>query len=548
MIIALAQLNYHIGNFEGNTGKIIETINQAKAVGADLVVFAELAIGGYPAKDLWRSDAFIKDCENAIVQIAAVCKGICCIIGAPVRSGKQQTKPLYNAALMMGGGTVQQVVHKALLPDYDVFDEARYFEYGKEFHCVNVAGTKIALTICEDLWSVAEPRLYALNPMEELAREQPDAMINIAASPFSYQSFDNRRAVLEQHICIQSIPAFYLNQIGGHADIIFDGRSMVYSKEGELLDVLPEFQESLRYYELTDRSVRALHKPTSLKPQVPPIALIHGALLLGIRDYFKKSGFTKALIGLSGGIDSAVVGALACEALGPENVMMVLMPSRYSSQHSIDDALTLVNNTGCLHEIVPINEAVEAFDRLLEGPFQQKKPDLTEENIQARIRAVILMAISNKHGYFLLNTSNKSEAAVGYGTLYGDMAGALSVIGDVYKTKVYELARYINRDREIIPENTIIKPPSAELRPDQKDSDSLPEYNILDEILQLHIEKEQSAEQIITAGFSPDLVIRILKLVNRAEFKRFQAPPVLRISPKGFGAGRVMPLVAKYPL
>lgn len=547
MIIALAQLNYHIGNFEKNTAAIIHAIQKAKTRGAELVVFAELSVGGYPAKDLWRSAAFLDACENAVEEIAAACKGIGCILGAPVRASGKHTKALYNAALYLAEGTVKQVVHKALLPDYDVFDEARYFEYGKRFHCVQAGGRKIALTVCEDLWSVAEPRLYALDPMTELAKQQPDLMINIAASPFSYNGFDTRVQVLQQHGRKHRIPAIYVNQVGAHADIIFDGRSMIFGADGELLDVCRSFEEDLRLYRLQGNAIKALQESSPIK-QPGDVPLIHDALILGIRDYFYKSGFTKAVVGLSGGIDSAVVAALACEALGPSNVLAVLMPSAYSSQHSIDDAMDLVKNTGCLHETVPIHEAVTAFDHLLAPAFAGLTPDLTEENIQARIRGIILMAISNKLGYILLNTSNKSEAAVGYGTLYGDMAGALSVIGDLYKTKVYELSQYINRNGNIIPPNTIIKPPSAELRPGQKDSDSLPEYAVLDSILSQHIEEEQSAEQLIAKGFDEALVKRVLHLVNRAEFKRFQAPPVLRITQKGFGAGRVMPLVARYPL
>ena len=547
MIIALAQLNYHIGNFEKNTASIIQAIEKAKARGAELVVFAELAVGGYPAKDLWRSAAFLDACETAVEEIAEVCKGVGCILGAPIRASGKHTKALYNAALYLADGAVKQVVHKALLPDYDVFDEARYFEYGKRFTCFQAGGRKIALTVCEDLWSVAEPRLYALDPMTELAKQQPDLMINIAASPFSYNGFDTRMQVLQQHCRRHRIPAIYVNQVGAHADLIFDGRSMVLGADGELLDVCGGFEEDLRLYRLQGSAIKALQESGRVA-QPGDIPLIHDALILGIRDYFYKSGFTKAVIGLSGGIDSAVVAALTCEALGASNVLSVLMPSAYSSQHSIDDAMDLVTNTGCLHQVVPIHDAVTAFDQLLAPAFTGLAPDLAEENIQARIRGVILMAISNKLGYILLNTSNKSEAAVGYGTLYGDMAGALSVIGDVYKTKVYELARYINRNGNIIPEHTIIKPPSAELRPGQKDSDSLPEYAVLDDILYQHIEEEQSAGQLIASGFDEALVKRVLHLVNNAEFKRFQAPPALRITQKGFGAGRVMPLVARYPL
>src|SRR5690606_2272240 len=342
-------------------------------------------------------------------------------------------------------------------------------------------------------------------------------------------------------------PLVYVNQIGAHTDIIFDGRSLALDRNGNILAELKGFTED---YTLLDIHAKAPahmeHLPTDRQEKPSEIALIHQALLLGIRDYFQKSGFRKAVLGLSGGLDSAIVAALACEALGAENVLAVLMPSKYSSAHSVKDALDLVENTGCAHQIIPIEDIAKTFDQTLSEAFTGRVPDLTEENIQARIRATILMALSNKFGHILLNTSNKSEAAVGYGTLYGDMAGSLSVIGDVYKTQAYALARYINRDREIIPLNTIVKPPSAELRPDQKDSDSLPPYDILDSILYQLIELEKSTTEVIQSGFDETLAIRIAKLLHNAEFKRFQAPPILRISPKAFGSGRVMPLVAKY--
>ena len=546
MIIALAQLTYHIGNFECNNSAITWAIAEAKDRGADIVVFAELAIGGYPAKDLLRSPAFLDACEASLAEIASHCKGIACIIGAPVRNTSGKGKPLYNAALFIADGVVQQTVHKGLLPDYDVFDEYRYFQPANDFKCITYNGKKIALTVCEDLWNIATPKLYRRNPMEVLRSEHPDIIVNIAASPFSYNHLGERMDVLRAHARETSAPLLYLNHIGANADIIFDGRSLVLSASGDVVDMMASFKEELAYYELQGKSISALQE----RPTMPPLhdtPLIHQALLLGIRDYFCKSGFKKAVVGLSGGIDSAVVAALACEALGPENVMAVLMPSVYSSDHSITDALELVRNTGCRHEIIPIQPMADAFNQSLGKAFDGLAPDVTEENIQARIRGTILMAFSNKLGYILLNTSNKSEAAVGYGTLYGDMAGALGVIGDVYKTQVYKLAGYINRNGEVIPENTIVKPPSAELRPGQKDSDSLPDYELLDAILFQYIENEKSAAQIIALGFEETLVRRVLTMVDRAEFKRFQAPPILRVSSKAFGAGRAMPLVATYP-
>ncbi|MEC3880493.1 NAD+ synthase [Parapedobacter sp. 10938] len=547
MIIALAQLNYHIGNFDRNTAAIIDAIHSAQAKGAHLIVFAELAIGGYPAKDLLRSPAFLANCESAAAEIASHCTDIACIIGAPVGNTTGKGKPLHNAALFIEGGRIQQVVHKGLLPDYDVFDEYRYFQPAEAFGCINYHGKKIALTICEDLWNITSPQLYRRSPMDALAEEHPDLIINIAASPFSYNHLNARLDVLRTHAKDNAIPLLYLNQVGAHTDIIFDGRSIVLSPTGELVDLMASFAEAVNFYEVGDNGVTPLQQADPVHhPLDTP--LIHKALLLGIRDYFGKSGFSKAVVGLSGGIDSAVVAALACEALGAENVMAVLMPSVYSSDHSITDALALVQNTGCLHEIVPIRPMAEAFEESLGTAFEGLSADVTEENIQARIRGTLLMAFSNKLGYILLNTSNKSEAAVGYGTLYGDMAGALGVIGDVYKTQVYHLANYLNRNGEVIPQHTITKPPSAELRPGQKDSDSLPDYELLDGVLFQYLENEKSATQIIALGFEEALVNRVLHLVNRAEFKRFQAPPVLRVSSKAFGAGRAMPLVATYPL
>lgn len=547
MIIALAQLNYRIGDFSGNTGKIIAAIQEARKKGADLIVFAELAIGGYPAKDLLRSPAFLAGCAQSIEEIAPHCKEIACIIGAPVPNSSGTGKALYNTGVFLSEGTVKHIVPKGLLPDYDVFDEYRYFQPASSFSCIDFKGEKIALTICEDLWSATEPKLYDQNPLDQLKQERPDLIINIAASPFSSNHFERRFQVMEKQARDMGAALLYVNQVGGHTDIIFDGRSTVLSPQGELLDVLAPFAEDLRLYRVEHGKVTPMQEVSGLR-QPGEIALIRQALVLGIRDYFRKSGFRQAVVGLSGGLDSALVTALACEALGPEHVLAVLMPSIYSSDHSIKDALDLVENTGCRHEIIPIKDIASAFDETMAEAFAGKAPDITEENIQARIRGTILMALSNKLGYILLNTSNKSEAAVGYGTLYGDMAGALGVIGDVYKSQAYQLAVHINENGEIIPKNTIEKPPSAELRPDQKDSDSLPEYELLDAVLYQHIELEKSAGQIVKLGFDEALVTRVIRLVHQAEFKRFQAPPVLRVSTKAFGPGRVMPLVARYPL
>ncbi len=544
MKIALAQLNYHIGNFESNTKKIIEHIALAKADGADLVVFAELAVCGYPPRDFLEFEEFISLCEDAAKEIAAHCIGIACIVGLPVKNEQIAGKDLYNAAYFIEDGEVKAIAKKALLPNYDVFDEYRYFEPATQFSCIDFKGTKIALTICEDLWNINNNPLYVSNPMDVLITENPDVMINIAASPFSYQHDDERLAVLSGNAKKYRLPLLYVNQVGSQTEIIFDGGSMVFDKEGNLLDEMHYFKEHLRVYELLDHKIQGytpiIHKDAS------DVAQIHDALVLGITDYFSKSGFSKAVLGLSGGIDSAIVCALACRALGPENVMAVLMPSKYSSDHSIKDALDLVENFGCKHEIISIAAAADAFDSMMAGAFDGLPFNLTEENIQARSRGIVVMAMSNKFGYILLNTSNKSECAVGYGTLYGDMCGAIGVIGDVYKTQIYELAHYINKDREVIPENTIVKPPSAELRPGQKDSDSLPDYDILDAILYQFIELKKSSSAIIALGYEEALVKRIMKMVNAAEFKRYQTPPILRVSPKAFGMGRRMPIVGKY--
>jgi NAD+ synthase (glutamine-hydrolysing) len=544
MKIALAQLNYHIGNFEFNTRHIIEHLNVAKSEGAELVVFAELAICGYPPRDFLEFEEFIDLCETAAQEIARHCTDIACIIGLPIKNTSPAGKDLYNAAYFIAEGKVQSVIKKALLPTYDVFDEYRYFEPAYEFQCIEYKGQRIALTICEDLWNINDNPLYISNPMDELIKERPDFMINIAASPFSYAHDDNRAKVLADNARKYQLPLLYINQVGAQTEIIFDGGSLVYDHQGNLIDEMHSFREDLRIYDVASGKINGL-QPIQ-KSADSDIAQIHDALILGIQDYFRKSGFSKAVLGLSGGIDSAVVCALACRALGPENVMAVLMPSVYSTDHSIQDALDLVAKFGCKHEIIPIKDAAQAFDDMMAPVFEGLPFNLTEENIQARCRGIVVMAMSNKFGYILLNTSNKSECAVGYGTLYGDMCGAIGVIGDVYKTQIYELARYINKDSEMIPSNSIIKPPSAELRPGQKDSDSLPDYDQLDKILFEYIELKKSSKDIIAQGHDETLVRRIIKMVNTAEFKRYQTPPILRVSPKAFGMGRRMPIVGKY--
>ncbi|HTD98742.1 MAG TPA: NAD+ synthase [Mucilaginibacter sp.] len=547
MKIALAQLNYHVGNFESNTAKIIDHIQKAKQQGADLVVFAELCVCGYPSRDFLEFREFIDLCDQAAKTIADSCRDIACIIGLPTYNNNPEGKELNNSAYFIENGEVKAIVNKALLPNYDIFDEYRYFEPSTQFKCIDFKGHRIALTICEDLWNTIENPLYVTRPMDVLIKEQPDVMINIAASPFAYNHDEERIAILSDNAKRYKLPLFYLNHVGAQTELIFDGGSLIFDNTGELVDELPYFEESVAYYVLADKAEVQLQQPTTRKKErQSDIEQIYQGLILGIRDYFYKSGFKSAILGLSGGIDSAVVCALAAEALGPQNVMAVLLPSRFSSDHSIKDAEDLVKNLGCKSETIAIRHITEAFESTLQPQFNNLPFNIAEENIQSRSRAVVLMAMCNKFGYILLNTSNKSEAAVGYGTLYGDMCGGISVIGDVYKTQVFELARYLNREREIIPENTIVKPPSAELRPDQKDTDSLPEYDVLDPILMEYIENRCSSGEITKMGYDEQTVRRVLKLVNLAEHKRYQTPPILRVSPKAFGMGRRMPIVGKY--
>lgn len=545
MKIALAQLNYHVGNFESNAQKIIEILQQEKQQRTDLVVFSELSVCGYPARDFLDYQEFIDKCESVAQRIAEYSIGIACIIGLPVKNILADGKDLFNAAYFIEEGTVKQIIKKSLLPTYDVFDEYRYFEPNNNFACVPFKGYKIAVTICEDLWNLGANPLYKLCPMDELIVEEPDFMINIAASPFDYLQSEKRKEILQNNCLKYNLPLIYVNHVGAQTELIFDGGSLALNNKGKVFQELRYFEEDVTVICLEDLLNSNNESEKNTKNS---IELIYQALILGIRDYFKKSGFQKATFGLSGGIDSALVCALACDALGAENVLAVLLPSKYSSDHSIKDAEDLVKNLGCKQAIIPIKEATQTFEQMLKPVFGDLPHNLAEENIQARTRGLLLMAISNKLGYILLNTSNKSETAVGYGTLYGDMCGALSVIGDCYKTQVYQLANYVNRNSIIIPENTINKEPSAELRPNQKDSDSLPDYDLLDKILFEYIENEKSARQIIALGYPEDIVNKTLKLVNNAEFKRYQTPPILRVSSKAFGMGRRMPIVSKYEI
>ncbi len=549
MKIALAQLNYHVGNFEYNTKKIVDAIHNAQNNQCDLIVFSELAVCGYPPLDLLEREEFVEQCLDQINLIAKECNNIMAIVGCPSINPEQKGKKLFNSAFVLVDGNIKSIHHKTLLPNYDVFDEYRYFEPNNEFNLVNYKGKKLAITICEDLWdkqpvanSFAKSKLYKKSPIKELKQLNPDLVINIAASPFSYNQGQIRQQIISQKAAKHQLPFVYVNQIGANTELVFDGSSLVVNSMGKITNQLHAFCEDIQYCELENIESESTQEPI-LKDK---LELIHDGLVLGVKDYFKKMGFTKATLGLSGGIDSAVTVVIAARALGPENVRVLLLPSKYSSDHSIKDAEDLANNLGIVYDIVPIKNIVSSYDETLEPLFKGLKPDVAEENIQARIRGTLLMALSNKFGHILLNTSNKSEAAVGYGTLYGDMNGGLSVLGDVYKTDVFDLAKYINRDEEIIPVNTIVKPPSAELRPDQKDSDSLPDYDILDKILFNYIEKNESPQKIIAAGFNKETVYKAVRLVNINEYKRFQTAPIIRVSSKAFGLGRRIPLVSKY--
>ncbi len=558
MKIFLAQQNYHIGNFESNTNKIIDAIRQAKAKQGDLIVFSELAVCGYPPRDFLYFNDFIEKCNQAIHAISREAIGIAVLVGAPQRNPVAEGKDLFNAAWFLADGEVKQVIHKTCLPTYDVFDEDRYFEPAHQWEVVQFQGKKIAVTICEDIWNLGNNPLYRYCPMDMLMNQQPDVMINLSASPFDYTHDEDRKAAVKANVLKYQLPMFYCNAVGSQTEIVFDGTSLVFDKEANLCGRMLSFQEDLQSFVLNeDGSIEAniiepahLIPDSDLNPQGLDASLnlehIYEALLMGIRDYFAKMGFKKAILGSSGGIDSAVTLALAVVALGKENVTAVLMPSQYSTSHSVGDAEQLSKNLGNPYHILPIKNIYDSFLQELQPLFNDLPFSVAEENIQSRTRGNLLMAIANKFGFILLNTSNKSELATGYGTLYGDMAGGLGVLGDCYKLQIYELARYINRKQEIIPANIIAKPPSAELRPNQKDSDSLPEYDILDKILYQYIEQAKGPDEIKAAGFDAALVDRILRLVNVNEYKRNQFCPIIRISPKAFGVGRRMPIVGKY--
>lgn len=569
MKIALAQQNYHIGNFDSNTEKIISGIAWAKDQGADLVVFSELCICGYPPRDFLEFTDFIDKCYEAIDKVKVHARGIGVLVGSPARNPRREGKDLFNAVFLLEDGEIKSEVHKTLLPNYDVFDEYRYFEPAYNWNIIEFKGERLAVTICEDVWNMGDNPLYRITPMEKLKEMNPGVMINLSASPYNYAQDIVRNSIVRAHVRKYGMPMLYCNTVGSQTEIVFDGGSLVYNSRGEKVAEMKYFEEDYQVFDLEELKMGAgtpggeipqeqekyFYSATEVSAGMDTLDYlvneknideIYRALVLGIRDYFSKMGFTKAILGSSGGIDSAVTLAIAVEALGNKNVRAVLMPSQYSTSHSVSDAEQLSRNLDNPYDIIGIKNIYEAFMKELKPAFLDLPFGVAEENIQSRSRGNLLMAIANKFSYILLNTSNKSELATGYGTLYGDMAGGLSVLGDVYKTQVFALAAYINREREVIPANIITKPPSAELRPGQKDTDSLPPYEVLDRILYEYIELRRGPAEIIAQGFDAALVARVLKLVNTNEYKRNQFCPIIRISCKAFGVGRRMPIVGKY--
>lgn len=540
MHILLAQINTTVGDIQGNSRKIQQGILHAKKMGAELVVFPELALCGYPPEDLLLLPYFINSLENALEGIIKETQGIAAIVGVVRRNNDLKEKSLYNSAAVIVDGVLLGFQDKMLLPTYDVFDERRFFEPAHEIHLWNIFGAHVAVTICEDIWqhsSLLKYASYQHDPVEEIAVLQPELIVNLSASPFSVSKFQNRLKTCSKAAIAIKAPLALCNQVGGNDSLIFDGRSLLVNEEGELIDCAKSFAED---FLLIDLKIK--HPPKTY--EIEPMKELNDALVLGLRDYFSKSGFSKACLGLSGGIDSAIVACLAAEALGKENVLGVLMPSRYSSPGSISDAEELVHTLGIQSYLVSIEQPFESYLDVLSPFLETSQPGVTEENVQARIRGMILMALSNKTGCIVLSTGNKSELAMGYSTLYGDMCGGLAVISDMTKQQVYALANWINRDRIIIPLNTIQKPPSAELRLNQKDSDTLPDYAIVDNVLQAYIEEHLDPESIANRyGYSLELVNSLIQRIYRNEYKRRQSPPGLRISEKAFSVGRRFPIV-----
>lgn len=528
--IALAQLNFTVADIPGNVAKIVAAIKQAKQQHADVIVFPELCVTGYPPEDLLFRADFIEKAERAVLQIAGETSGLYVVIGHPRRRGNG----LLNSASVLRNGEIIAEYHKNALPNYGVFDEQRYFEAGSETSLFTVKNTRLGLTICEDIWRTGI--------IEKNRQAGADIILTLNASPFHAGKVHQRETIICRQLQNTGIPLIYVNQVGGQDELIFDGSSFVADGGGLIIHRAPEFTEQLSYVEFSGKSPT----PTDIAPHYQPVISEYQALVLGIRDYVLKNGFQGAILGLSGGIDSALVLALAVDALGADKVEAVLMPSRYTHPMSIEDAVLEAECLGVRHYTIPIEPAVKAFNDMLAPLFTGSEKDTTEENIQARCRGVLLMAISNKQGKLLLTTGNKSEMSVGYATLYGDMAGGFAPLKDVYKLLVYKLAEYRNLQSAVIPQRVLDRPPSAELAPDQKDEDSLPPYSVLDPILELYIEQERSASEIHALGFDPEHIKRAISLVDRNEYKRRQSPPGVRITPKAFGRDRRYPISSGY--
>ncbi len=544
MKIALAQINPTVGDFTGNLEKIVAASGRASALGARLTVFSELALCGYPPADFLEKPAFLARCRTAVEELAAATRELSTAVlaGVALPAPAEAGKPAVNAAVLLDRGQLLLEQHKRLLPFYDVFDEQRYFSPSRPQQVVELDGVRLAITICEDAWNDKnfwQRRLYSVDPMEELMRQHPSVHINLSSSPFWHSKPETRRRMLAAIALRDGIPVFMCNQVGGNDSLVFDGSSLALNARGELIAQAASFEEDLVVAD-------ALSAPPIAEPQADDTEAAYRALVLGTRDYVRKCGFRKVLVALSGGIDSALVAAIATEALGAENVIGVGMPSPYSSAGSIDDSRKLAANLGIRFEVIGISGLFQEFTRALDPLFAGLKPDTTEENIQSRIRGTLLMALSNKFSALVLTTGNKSEMAVGYCTLYGDMVGALAVIGDLVKTRVYAVCHWINREREIIPLPILEKPPSAELRPGQKDTDSLPPYDLLDPIIEAYVERYETPEYIAqTHGIPLELVRQIVRLVERSEYKRQQAAPVLKVTSKSFGTGRRFPIAVK---
>ena len=544
MKIALAQINPTVGDFTGNLEKIVAVSRRAAAMGARLTVFSELALCGYPPADFLEKPSFLARCRTAVDELALATRELptAVLAGVALPAERESGKPAINAAVLLDGGRLLLEQHKRLLPFYDVFDEQRYFAPSQPQKVVELDGLRLAITICEDAWNDKNfwpRRLYAIDPVEELMRQQPAVLINLSSSPFWHGKPALRRQMLSAIARRNGVPVLFSNQVGGNDSLIFDGSSMALDARGELIAQAASFEEDLIL-------VDPFNAPAVSAQEEDGTEAAYRALVLGTRDYVRKCGFKKALVALSGGIDSALVAAIATEALGAENVLGIGMPSPYSSAGSIDDSRELAANLGIRFEVIPISGLFAEFTRSMEPLFAGTKPDTTEENIQSRIRGCLLMALSNKFSALVLTTGNKSEMAVGYCTLYGDMVGALAVIGDLVKTRVYAACRWINRGREVIPHSILEKPPSAELRPDQKDTDSLPPYEVLDPILEAYVERYETPEQIAGANNFPlELVQHVVHLVERSEYKRQQAAPVLKVTCKSFGMGRRFPIAVK---